>query len=325
MLSRVADSIYWMSRYFERAENVARVVDVNERLTLDLLPGMPHRWEPLIEVMGDQADFNSRYENSDQDNVIQFLTFDPVNPNSIISCLRMARSNARSIRETMSSPMWSEINDTYLFAESHAASPGTSDRYDLLRRVRRSSQILEGVTSSTFSYNEAWHFSRTGRLLERADKMSRILDVKYYMLLPSPSDVGSPTDDLHWTAVLQSASAFEMYRQQYGMVRLDKTAEFLILDGQFPRSIRNCLQRADESLRAITGSPKGSFNNEAERLLGKLVAELDYAVVDEVIMSGLHEFLDDVQLKIIQVDQAINATFFAPRPTQPPSNSTRPR
>ena len=155
--------------------------------------------------------------------------------------------------------------------------------------------------------------------------MSRILDVKYYMLLPSPSDVGSPTDDLHWTAVLQSASAFEMYRQQYGMVRLDKTAEFLILDGQFPRSIRNCLQRADDSLRAITGTPKGSFNNEAERLLGKLVAELDYAVVDEVIMSGLHEFLDDVQLKIIQVDRAINASFFAPRPTQPPNNSTRPR
>ena len=313
MLSRVADSIYWMSRYFERAENVARVVDVNERLTLDLLPGMPHRWEPLIEVMGDYADFNSRYDDSSQDNVIQFLTFDPYNPNSIISCLRMARSNARSIREIISSPMWSEINDTYLYAESHAASPDTSDRYDLLRRVRRSSQILEGVTNSTFSRNEAWHFSTTGRLLERADKMSRILDVKYYMLLPSPSDVGSPTDDLHWTAVLQTASAFEMYRQQYGMVRLDRTAEFLILDQDFPRSIRNSLQRADESLRAVTGTPKGTFKNEAERRMGRLVSELDYADVNEVIVGGLHEYLDDIQYKIIDVDQAIHSTFFAPR------------
>ena len=313
MLSRVADSIYWMSRYFERAENVARVVDVNERLTLDLLPGMPHRWEPLIEVMGDSTDFASRYDDSSQDNVIQFLTFDPYNSNSIISCLRNARSNARSIREIISSPMWSEINDTYLFAESHAASPDTSDRYDLLRRVRRSSQVLEGVTDSTFSRTEAWHFSRTGRLLERADKMSRILDVKYYMLLPHLSDVGSPTDDLHWTAVLQSASAFEMYRQKYGMVRLDRTAEFLILDGEFPRSIRSCLQRADESLRGITGTPKGTFNNDAERLMGRLVSELDYADVNEVIVGGLHEYLDDIQLKIINVDQAIRSTFFAPR------------
>ena len=313
MLSRVADSIYWMSRYFERAENVARVVDVNERLTLDLLPGMPHRWEPLIEVMGDSTDFGSRYDDSSQDNVIQFLTFDPFNPNSIISCLRNARSNARSIREIISTPMWSEINDTYLFAESHAASPDTSDRYDLLRRVRRSSQILEGVTNSTFSRTEAWHFSQTGRLLERADKMSRILDVKYYMLLPSPSEVGSPTDDLHWTAVLQSASAFEMYRQKYGMVRLDRTAEFLILDQAFPRSIRNCLQRADESLRAVSGTLKGTFNNEAERLMGRLVSELDYADVNEVIVGGLHEYLDDIQFKIISVDQAIHSTFFAPR------------
>ena len=311
MLSRVADSLYWMSRYFERADNVARVVDVNERLTLDLLPGMPHRWEPLVEVMGDSFDYEGRYPDYSQDNVIQFLTYDPLNPNSIISCLRMARGNARSIREVITSPMWSEINDTYLYAESHAESPGTSDRYDLLRRVRRSSQILEGATNSTLSRSEAYHFSRTGRLLERADKMSRILDVKYYMLLPTPSDVGSPMDDLHWTAVLQSASAFEMYRQKHGMVRLDKTAEFLILDTGFPRSVRNCLQRADESLRAISGTEQGTFTNEAERLMGRMVSHLNYADVDEVIISGLHEFLDNLQLDIINIDSAIVSTFFA--------------
>lgn len=321
MLSRVAESIYWMSRYFERAENVARVVDVNERLTLDLLPSMTHAWEPLIEVMADTADYQRRYDDANQDNVVQFLTLDPENPNSIISCLRMARSNARAIRETISSPMWSVVNDAYLFAESHAANPDSTNRHDLLRRVRLVGQNLEGVTDSTYSRTEAYHFSRTGRLLERADQMSRLLDVKYYMLLPNLADIGTAIDDLHWSALLQSATAYEMYRQKYGMVRHDRTAEFLILDYEFPRSIRSCLQRADDSLRAISGTRKGAYAHEAERRLGSLVAHLDYADVDEIIQSGMHEYLDDLQLRIIEVDEAINERFFAVKmPADPPAD-----
>ncbi len=314
MLSRVAESIYWMSRYVERAENVARFVDVNEFLMLDLPPGMPHQWAPLVEVTGDVKDFKTRFGEESQQNVIAFLTFDPENPNSILSCLRRSRENARSIREIISSAMWAEINETYLFVEAAAAKHRGDIGYDFLRQVKRASQTLEGITNATLSHGEAWHFSRIGRLLERADKTTRIVDVKYFMLLPSPAEVGSPTDDLHWTAVLQSASAFEMYRQRHGMVRLDRTAEFLILDPEFPRSVRNCVRRADESLHTVTGTRPGTFQNQAERRLGRLVAELDYTVMSEIIRQGLHEFLDDLQVNLNEVGNAIKQSFFAPRP-----------
>ncbi len=314
MLSRVAESIYWMSRYVERAENVARFVDVNEFLMLDLPPGMPQQWAPLVETTGDVEDFKKRYGQESQPNVIAFLTFDQKNPNSILSCLRRARENARSIREIISSPMWEEINETYLLVEEAAARNRGDAAYDFMRQVKRASQTLEGITNATLSHGEAWHFSRIGRLLERADKTTRIVDVKYFMLLPSPADVGSPTDDLHWTAVLHSTSAFEMYRQRHGMVRLDRTAEFLVLDSEFPRSVRNCVRRADESMHTVTGTRPGTFQNQAERRLGRLVAELDYTVMSEIILQGLHEFLDDLQVKLNEVGDAIHQSFFALRP-----------
>ena len=314
MLSRVADSIYWMSRYVERAENVARFVDVNEHLMIDLPPGLPPQWAPLVNVTGDSEAFQSRYGDETQENVIEFLTFDPENQNSILSSLRKARENARSIREIISSAMWEEINEAYLYVEAEAAKSRRDFRYDFLRQVKRYSQILEGVTNATLSHGEAWHFSRVGRLLERADKTTRIVDVKYFLLLPSPSHVGSPTDDLQWTAVLQSASAFEMYRQRHGMVNLDRTAAFLILDPEFPRSVRNCARRADESLRAVTGTRHGAFQNLAERRLGQLVAELDYTDMSEVISQGLHEFVDGIQVKLNRIADAIHQSFFALRP-----------
>ncbi len=312
MLSRVADSIYWMGRYLERAENAARFVDVNENLMLDLPPGTPRQWGPLVEITGDAAAFQERYGDMHPDAVFRFLTFDPENPNSILSSLRAARENARSVREILSSAMWEEINEAYLYVEDQAANMRAS-RYEFLRQVIRASHGVEGATNATLSRAEAWHFSRIGRLLERADKTTRIVDIRYFMLLPSPADVGSPTDDLHWTAVLQSASAFEMYRQRHGMVRLDKTAEFLILDAEFPRSVRTCLRHTDESLHAITGTPPGTFRNEAERRLGRLVAELDYTAIGEVLVDGLHEFLNTVQIKLNDVGDALQDSFFAPR------------
>ena len=314
MLSRVADSLYWMSRYIERAENVARFVEVNQHLMLDLPPGLPPQWGPLVEITGDAESFKKAYSGADQEEVCWFLTFDPNNPNSIISSLRAARENARSIREILSSAVWAEINEAYLYVENHANSSSELS-YDFLRHVVRASHSVEGATNATLSHSEAWHFSRIGRLLERADKTTRIVDIRYFMLLPSPADVGSPTDDLHWTAVLQSVSALEMYRQRHGMVRLDRTADFLILDPEFPRSVRNCLRRADESLHAVTGTPSGTFRNLAERRLGRLVSSLDYTAVDEVIITGLHEFLDELQVGLNGVGDALQASFFSPRIT----------
>ncbi len=315
MLSRVADSIYWMSRYIERAENVARFVDVNHHLMLDLPADVPQQWEPLVVTAGGAEEFAARYGEPSQENVIQFLTFDSENPNSILSSLRAARENARSVREIIPAIMWEELNEFCLYVEAEAAKKENRDfSYDFFRHVKRAGHLLEGVTNATLSHGEAWHFSRTGRLLERADKTTRIVDVKYFMLLPSAAEVGSPTDDLHWTAVLQSASAFAMYRRRHGMVQFGQTAAFLILDPEFPRSVRNCVRRANESLHAITGTPLGTFQNPAERHLGQLVAELDYTDMEEVILRGLHEFLDGLQIKLDQVGDAIFDSFFASKP-----------
>ncbi|MCY4189565.1 MAG: alpha-E domain-containing protein [Bryobacterales bacterium] len=312
MLSRVAESIYWMNRYIERAENVARFLEVNENLMLDLPPGLLPQWGPLIEITGDAEAFKKAYGDADQEEVCWFLSFDSNNPNSIISSLRAARENARSIREILSAAVWAEINEAYLLVERLAKS-GSELSYDFRRHVVRASHSVEGATNATLSHAEPWHFSRIGRLLERADKTTRIVDIRYFVLLPSPADVGSPTDDLHWTAVLQSVSALEMYRQRHGMVRLDQTAGFLILDPEFPRSVRNCLRRADQSLHAITGTPAGTFRNLAEHRLGRLVSRLDYTAVDEVIIAGLHEFLDDLQVGLNGIGDAMQSSFFAPR------------
>src|SRR5262249_34845416 len=155
---------------------------------------------------------------------------DPKNPNSIISCLRAARENARSIKEVISQEMWAQINHMYLTIQSLQAMPEPGRLLDTFRGIRLGCHLFQGITDATMSHNEAWHFLRLGRKLERADKTSRILDVKYFMLLPSSKDVGTPYDDIHWSAVLKSVSGFEMYRQKYGKLTPQDVVEFLILD-----------------------------------------------------------------------------------------------
>src|SRR5215212_6718491 len=215
MLSRVADSIYWMSRYVERAENVARFVEVNLQLMLDSTCGQDQQWAPLVATTGDEAAFRKRYKEATQDNVIQFLAFDPENPNSILSCLRAARENARTVREIISSEMWLQLNKFYLMVNDAAATgQGRNSPHEFFSEVKLASQLFTGITDGTMSHGEAWHFSRLARKLERADKTSRILDVKYFILLRSVADVGTPLDDTQWAAVLRSASAFEMYRKR---------------------------------------------------------------------------------------------------------------
>ena len=164
------------------------------------------------------------------------------------------------------------------------------------------------------SHGEAWHFARLGRLLERADKTSRILDVKYYRAAADVADVGTPLDTVQWSALLESASALEMYRKRYGRITPADVADFLILDREFPRAIHFCLIKAEESLLAITGGERGTFRTLAEQRLGRLRAELDYTQIDEIIDQGLHEFIDAFQMQLNQVGDAIHETFFALRP-----------
>jgi uncharacterized alpha-E superfamily protein len=315
MLSRVADSIYWMSRYIERAENVARFIDVNLQLSLDMPAGSEEQWDPLVITTGDHGRFLERHGTASRENVIRFLAFDPENPNSILSCLRSARENARSVREVISSEMWVQLNKFYLMVNEAAASGRPMDApLDFFTDVKLASHVFAGVTGATMSHNDGWHFCRLGGLLERADKTTRILDVKYFFLLPAVSYVGTPYDDIQWSAVLRSASALEMYRQRHGSISPEKVAEFLLLDRDFPRAVHFCLIKAEQSLHAITGTHLGTFRNSCEQRLGQVCSELAYGRIEEIIGAGLHEFLDGLQTKLNHVGDAIFETFFALRP-----------
>ena len=317
MLSRVANSIYWMARYIERAENIARFVDVNLHLMLDNPVENKGHWEPLVIISGDHESFKEKYGDASRDNVINFLTFDRDNPNSILSSVLAARENGRTVREVISSQMWEQINKFYfLILDAEKSGVALDTPYDFYNKIKQESHLFIGITDTTMSHGEAWHFDRLGRLLERADKTSRILDVKYYMLLPRVEDVGTPIDNIGWAALLNSASAFEMYRKKYRTITPTDVARFLILDAKFPRSIRYSLHKAQVSLHEITGTVIGTFTNKAERRLGRLRSDLDYANIDEIISVGLHEFLDDFQTKLNGVGDAIFDTFFSLRPME---------
>jgi uncharacterized alpha-E superfamily protein len=314
MLSRVAEAVYWMNRYIERAENVARFIDVNMQLTLDADAGRA-QWQPLVDTTGDRLTFAKRYEAATREHVMAFLTFDTDNPNSILSCLNRAHDNARSVREVISSEMWEQIHRFYLMLRQAARQrQAMNTQHAFFEEIKSASHLFMGVMDVTMSHGEGWHFGRLGQLLERADKTSRMLDVKYFLLLPSVDAVGSPIDDIQWAAVLKSASAFEMYRKRFGRIAPDRVAEFLILDREFPRAMQHCVMNAEASLHAVTGSSLGTFANPAEQRLGRVRAELSYSPIQEILSSGLHEFLDTFQFKLNQVDDAIYETFFALHP-----------
>lgn len=313
MLSRVADSILWMARYVERAENLARFIDVTLNFQIDSPGTADAQWEPLVRATGDELVFKERFGDFTAQNVIRFLTFDRENPNSIVMILNSARENARSIRETISSETWEQLNAFYHFVRDAADSAEVQESPgDFFLEVKHFSHLLNGVTDATMSHNEGWHFSNMGRLLERADKTSRILDVKYFTLLPRVEDIGSPVDDLQWSSVLRSVSGFEMYRKRYHGITVERIIEFLILDREFPRAIQYCLASADDSLHAISGSPHGAFENLAEQRLGRLRSELAFCDVKSIINQGLHEFVDRLQTQLNLIGEGILETFIDP-------------
>lgn len=315
MLSRVAESIYWMARYVERAENLARFVDVNLNLVLDQPAGYAQQWEPLVYITGDHDWFRDRYGVATAENVVRFLTFDEEYPNSIVRVVRAARENSRSIRETISSEMWEQLNEFHHWIQ---AASRTSELWDsppeFFRQVKRYCHLFSGVTDATMTQDLGWHFANLGRMLERADKVSRILDVKYFTLIHGPHELNNPFDDLQWSSVLRSVSAFEMYRKRHHSVSVNKVVEFLLLNREFPRAIHHCVIRADASLHAISRTAPGEWQNAAEKHLGKLRAQLTFSDVDTIVVPSLHEFIDGLQTNLNRVGEAIFETFFAARP-----------
>ena len=307
MLSRVANSIYWLNRYIERAENIARFVDVNLNLLLDSVVVNDRQWEPIVITTGDLAIFRSRYGAATAQNVVQFLTYDEKYPNSILSCLQSARNNARSVREIISSETWEQVNSFYFMVKAAAEADTKPDLPAFFAAVKMASHQFAGVMDATMSHNEAWHFGQIGRSIERADKTARILDVKYFIILPN--GIGSALDELQWIALLKSTSAYEMYRKMYRRINPSDIARFLIFDRQFPRSIQFCLHSAEKCLHLISGSQSDTWCNPAEHKLGKLRSELDFLSIEEIIKGGLHQFLDETQSRLNGVSQEINDSF----------------
>lgn len=313
MLSRVAESIYWTGRYVERAENYARFIDVNFNLMLDLPAGLKEQWEPLIATTGDLDLYKSLYDDFSRVNAIHFLTCDLNNPNSMFSSLSRARENARTVREKITKETWETLNGLYLYMKKGVEEEvwTNEDPRVFVDQVKNQIQLLYGIGDNSVARTEGWLFLRLGQYLERADKTSRILDVKYHILLPKPNQVGSTLDILHWMALLKSVSGFNTYRQVYGNIDPSLIVSFLVLNKYFPRSIYFCLHEALACLHMISDSSGKGFKNPAEKKLGSLCSQLEYYDINDVIDYGLHEFLDDIQLKIINISNALNQTFFS--------------
>ena len=339
MLCRDADSCYWIGRYVERAEATARMVDVHYHAALEsALPVgqgsfeeseiRPMRWQSLLAISGSADDFYKRYGEENDRDVLHFFVFDLNNSNSILSNWKSARENARSIRELLASEMWESLNVSWLeFKQWDADRVLATSPHEFFQTVKNASHLFQGILNRTMLMSETRDWLDTGRFLERACQTARLLDVKYHDLLPayapaesrppgaesapSPYGVGGPLDMHGWIAVLKSVSAFEMYRKTHRTgIRPAQVVEFLVLNPQFPASVRHGIGRVEGCLQRISGS-HGQAANEPERLIGRLRADLTYTQPDEIITEGLHEFLDGVQRRCTAVGNAITRTYLS--------------
>ena len=317
MLSRLADSLYWMSRYVERAENVARFIDVNTWLSLDLPEGYQEQWSPLISTTGDEALFSKYYENASKRNVIQFLTFDTRNPNSILSAVSAARENARIARQYITLEMWEQINRFYftIHTGARAAARGLEPSLDFFTEVVADCHLFLGILVRD-------HVSqrRLALLPPRPPARACRQDVSNprYEVLPLvalgrlPSALRTMTSCGARFCVRPARS--KCIESDFNRFRLTASSNFSFWIVSFRAPFIDCLVSAESSLHTISGTPMGSFGNTAEQHLGRLCGELNYIQVREIINRGLHEFLDDIQVRLNLIGDAIHLSFFALQP-----------
>lgn len=316
MLSRVANLIYWMARYLERAENTARIVDVNTQLVLDLQSRQaaddPRSWKPLVYVSGGDKQYQKLHgADITERAVVDFMLFDRDHHSSMVSCVSSARENARCIRDQLASEVWEQLNSLYLkLREDDYTRYAQLGASEYTMRVKTQIQLIYGIAESMLPRNEMRWFFEPGRHLERADNTSRIIDVKYYTLLPSLEAVGSALDIVQWAAVLRTCSAFEAFRKsRRGQLNLEPVVDYLLRDESFPRSVLYSIRQAGMALDCITAEAPHLADNPAQTLITKLHEALDQTVVREMIVSGLHEYVDQVQLDVAAIHAAVQKTF----------------
>ena len=320
MLSRVANSLFWMARYIERAENIARIVDVNLQLLLDIRNLDENRltayWLPIVQATGDDEAFFKAHSHATGNAVTEFLVFEKENPNSLVQSICSARENARMVRDQITLELWEELNRLYLFVRSpQAREVWRRSAGEFFQEIKASSLHIIGIINATLIHNEGWWFVQAGQFLERADKTTRILDVRHQSLPDRgvPERI-SPDEALEWSAVLRSCSAWDAYKSLYAAdVHPRRVAEFLLLSDRFPRSVRFCVNELNRALRRISGVGEGRFTNDAEKLTGRFQAELQFSSIEEIFEVGLHRYLDEAQVKLNNVGDALfRAYIFQP-------------
>ena len=320
MLSRVANGLYWMSRYIERSENTARIVDTNLQLLLDFRnlddTTLAEHWMPIVQSTGDEESFLAKYPRATGQAVTEFMVFDTTNPNSIVSAIAQARENARTVRDQITGELWEELNRLYLWTRGpEARHLWQNSPTDFFGHVKNSSLLLLGLIYGTIVHNEGWQFMQVGKFLERADKTTRILDVRHETFPKKGAPAGIiQRDVLEWSAILRSCSAWDAYKSVYGAeVRPEWAVELLLFSEEFPRSVRFCIEKLDDALRQVSGVAPRRYSNAAEKLSGRLLAELEYGTLEEVLAHGVHDYLDVLQGKFNDIGQALfNAYIFQP-------------
>ena len=311
MLSRTADHLFWMARYTERAENTARMLDVNVQTSM--LPQSAEEnargWRAMLGISELQSAFDRKYDALEARAVIDFMVRDPDNPSSIVACLTEARENARAVRGTLTTEVWEIQNQTWLDMQERLDSDWLeNDPSKFFEWVKFRSHLSRGVTVGTMLRDEAVHFIRLGTFLERADNTARILDVKFH---GGGAESGSMTqrDFYYWGALLRSVSGFEIYRKVYrDVITPARIAELLMLRGDMPRSLLACMDEVVQNLREV----RNDVSADTERCAGKLHADLRFAKIDDILANGLHDTLTRFLADIYQLGNRVSRDFLVP-------------
>ncbi|MEO9188979.1 MAG: alpha-E domain-containing protein [Acetobacteraceae bacterium] len=319
LLARYAECIFWLARYVERAENLARILDVNETFTRDARGDQ--NWESIVHLHADEEEFHRRHGEASAEAVLRFYVTDATNPSSIVSAIRNARENARALRPLISTEMWVQLNvfqNRLNAIEEPDLAPGRLT--DLFSAIKEACQTHTGITEGTFYRDQGWYFYQLGRYIERADQTTRLLDMKYHLLLPhAAEDVGSPIDVGQWNALLRSAAGYHAYRRQHPRgITPGRVAGFLLLNSSFPRSVFLCVHEVEILLTDLKRhfGLRGGIGAAEE--LDQLRALLSTLTITEILAQGLHEFLDMIQRRLITITRDLSNSFFGtpPRPAQ---------
>jgi len=316
MLSRTADHLFWMSRYTERAENTARMLDVNYQTSL--LPQSEAvaqlGWEGLLRISELMPAYEFQFGNVNRRDVLHFMVRDEHNPSSIVSCLKAARENARAVRGALTTEVWETMNTTWLsLSRMLKDKEFMRDPSQFFEWVKFRSHLSRGVAIGTMLQDEAFHFYRMGTFLERADNTARLLDVKFHAVesdfYGAANEQDQEYDFYHWSAILRSVSAFEVYRKVYrDVITPERVAELLILRPDMPRSLHASLQEVVANLAQV----RNEVSSETERRAGKLLSELQYARIDEILATGLHAYLTQFLDRINELGIRVSKDFLVP-------------